>query len=61
MLLRHTFASNSMVINSLASKFELRVQPLSAEIKILPHVLNCTLNDFYVLMLPLAMGSDAVP
>ena len=61
MSLRHTFASNSTVINSLASKFELRVQPLSAEIKMLPHVLNCTLNDFYVLMLPLAMGSDTVP
>ena len=26
-----------------------------------PHMPNCTLNDFYVLTLPLAMGSDVVP
>ena len=49
-----------VLVNSLASKFELRVQPLSAEMKMSPHVQNCTLNDFYVLTLPLAMGSDAV-
>ena len=48
-------------VNSLASKFVLRAQPLSAEIKISPRAPNCTLNDFYILTLPLAMGSDAVP
>ena len=46
---------------SLAAKFELRAQLHSAEIKMSLHVPNCKLNDFYVLTLPLAMGSDAVP
>ena len=47
--------------NSLAPKFELRAQPLSVEIKMSPHMPNCTYNDFHVLTLPSAMGSDAVP
>ena len=31
------------------------------EIKMSPHVPNCTLNDFHVLTLSSAMGSDTVP
>ena len=60
----HAFAllkTQPTPFNSLASKFVLRAQPLSAEIKMSPRAPNCTLNDFYVLTLPLAMGSDAVP
>ena len=49
------------MFNSSASKFELRAQPLSAGIKMSPHVPNCTLNDFHILMLPLAVGIDIVP
>ena len=33
----------------------------SAELKMSLHMPNCKLNDFYVLTLPLAMGSDVVP
>ena len=47
--------------NSLAAKFKLRAQLHGAERKMSPHVPNCKLNDFYVLTLPLAMGSGAVP
>ena len=46
--------------NSVASKFKLCAQPLSAELKMSPHVLNCRLNGFYVLTLLSAMGSDAI-
>ena len=49
------------MLNSLASKFELRAQPLTVEIKMSPHVPNCMYNDFHVLTLPSVMGSDAVP
>ena len=49
-----------MQVNSLAAMFELRAQLHSAEIKMSLHVPNC-MNDFYVLTLPLAMGSDTVP
>ena len=31
-----------LIFNSLASKFELRAQPLSVEIKMSPHVPNCS-------------------
>ena len=46
--------------NSVASKFKLCAQPLSAELKMSPHVLNCRLNGFYVLTLLSAMGSAAI-
>ena len=49
-----------VLFNSLASKFELHTQLLSAKIKMSLHVPNCVLNDFYVLTLPTAMGSDIV-
>ena len=55
------FLPECLTVNSLAAKFELRAQLHSAEIKMSPHVPNCKLNDFYVLTLPLAMDSDAVP
>ena len=50
-----------VLFNSLASKFELYTQLLSAKIKMSSHVPNYVLNDLYVLTLPTAMGSDIVP
>ena len=50
----------SRYLNSVASKFKLCAQPLSAELKMSAHVPNCTLKGFYVLTLLSAMGSDAI-
>ena len=43
-------------LNSLASKFELCVQPLSAEIKMSPYMPNCTLERFSRFDAPFGYG-----